>query len=92
MFGRKALHIGMSGLIAGYFGFLLVNAYNQRTAISILLSIVTLYYFGGILFSLFPKSEKISWEGHVFGFIAGIAASFLYSHILYYYFLAYYYF
>ena len=91
LFGRKAIHIGMSALIAGYFGFLLVNFYNQRTLISIVLALVTLYYFGGILLSLFPKSEKVSWEGHVFGFIAGLAASFLYPHALYYYFLTYYY-
>jgi membrane associated rhomboid family serine protease len=72
-FGRSALHIGASYLVMGYWGYLLVNAYQHPSLISVVLVIVCLYYFGGLLFSFFPTEDKVSWEGHLFGFIAGIA-------------------
>lgn len=74
---RKGYHIGASGVIMGYFGYLLMNAYHQESALSIALAVVCLYYFGGLVFHLFPTEVKSSWEGHVFGFAAGVAAAFL---------------
>ena len=72
LFARKGNHIGASGLIAGYFSYLLIHSYMSSTILSISLGIVILYYFGGILLSIFPTAAKISWEGHLFGIIAGI--------------------
>jgi len=77
LFGRKAIHIGSSTLIMGYFGYLLINAYHQPTMVTVLLALVCIYYFGGLFLALFPGKKGISWEGHVFGFVAGIAAAFL---------------
>ncbi len=77
LFGRRGNHIGASGLIAGYFGFALIFAYESATIVSILLGILVLYYFGGILLSFFPTEAKTSWEGHLFGFLAGITAFFI---------------
>jgi len=75
--GRKGNHIGASGLIAGYFGYLLASAYYNPSIISLFLGGVSLYYFGGILFSLFPTEERVSWEGHLTGFVAGLACHFI---------------
>ena len=61
----------------GYFGFLLLSAYHQASALSIALAVVCLYYFGGLIFHLFPTEVKSSWEGHVFGFFSGVAAAYL---------------
>ena len=82
MFARKGFHIGASGVIMGYFGFLLLNAYHQETAMSIALAIVCLYYFSGLIFHLFPTEVKSSWEGHVFGFLAGVAAAYMVPYAL----------
>ena len=38
---------------------------------------VALYYFGGILFSLLPTEERVSWEGHLFGFLSGVGTMFI---------------
>ncbi|MEM1244188.1 MAG: rhomboid family intramembrane serine protease [Pseudomonadota bacterium] len=81
VFGRNAIHIGASSLIMGYFGFLLVNAYYNISVNSILIAFVCLYYFGGLFFSIFPTRERISWEGHLFGLIAGILVGYLSFHI-----------
>lgn len=77
LFGRRAMHVGASGVIMGYWGFLLLNAYQQRSFVAILLALLCLYYFSGLVFSLFPREERVSWEGHVFGFLAGLLASYL---------------
>ena len=77
LFGRHANHIGASGLIAGYFSYLLVHAYYNPSIVAVFLAGIVLYYFGGILLSLFPSEEKVSWEGHLFGFSAGIVAVYL---------------
>jgi membrane associated rhomboid family serine protease len=79
LFGRRAIHIGASCLVMGYFGYLLVNAYQHPSLLSIILALVCLYYFGSLLGGFFPSQEKISWEGHIFGFIAGLAAVYLFS-------------
>lgn len=71
-FGRKGLHIGASGLIMGYWSYLLTNAYSQQTVVSVILGIVCVYYFGGFLFQIFPGKKTTSWEGHLFGVIAGV--------------------
>lgn len=77
LFGRPALHIGASGLIMGYLGYLIVNAYFHPSALSYVLAIICLYYFGSLLLSIFPKEEQVSWEGHLFGLFAGVMTTFL---------------
>lgn len=78
LFGRNAIHVGASGLIMGYWGYLLVNAYVHPSILTYALGIVLLYYFGGLVLSIFPSEEKVSWEGHLFGLLAGITTAFLY--------------
>jgi membrane associated rhomboid family serine protease len=74
---RKAMHIGASGLISGYFGFIMISAYKAPGLITILLAVVAAYYFGGIFLGLFPGKKTISWESHLFGFLAGIACAYI---------------
>lgn len=77
LFGRKAIHIGASGLISGYFGYILVNAYLAPSLITILLALLVLYYFGSILLGILPQEDEISWESHLLGFLAGIASAYI---------------
>jgi len=76
LLGRKYLHIGASGIISGYFGFVLGMAYFQPTAISLVLAAVALYYFGSIITGIFPTSEAVSWESHFAGLVAGLIVLF----------------
>ena len=78
LFGRSSIHIGASGVIMGYWGYLLVNAYHQPSIVNIFVAAICLYYFGGLVINLFYAGKAVSWEGHVFGFLSGIIASFLY--------------
>lgn len=76
LFGRPALHIGASSLITGYWAFLVMNIYQQGTVMAIFLGLISLYYFFGIFLGIFPQRKGISWEGHLFGLIAGIMVAY----------------
>lgn len=76
LFGRRSLHIGASGLISGYFGFILVTAYLQPNFTSVILASLVIYYFGGIFIGIFPLEEKVSWESHLFGFLSGMLSAY----------------
>ncbi|KTC66235.1 AraC family transcriptional regulator (plasmid) [Legionella adelaidensis] len=81
-FAKPGLHIGASAVITGYWGFLVFNIYQQGTLTAIILGIICLYYFAGIFFGIFPREKGISWEGHLFGLIAGVTASYFESYFM----------
>ncbi len=70
-------HIGASGLIFGYFGFLVAIGVLERSLKAIGVAIMVGLLYGGIIFGIMPGQPGVSWEGHLFGFLAGIAAAFL---------------
>ncbi len=80
--GRNAIHIGASALISGYFGYVLASAYEHPTITTFFCAAVAFYYFGGILLSLFPTEETVSWEGHLMGFLSGLFAMYINQHYL----------
>lgn len=82
LFGRPGVHVGASSLIFGYFGFLLGRAWYQRSVRSILVALVTLALYGGLLWGVLPLHARISWEGHLFGLLAGILAAWLQETVL----------
>ena len=75
LIGRPAYHIGASGLIFGYFGFLLTAGWYERRFSSIVISLVVLFLYGGLIRGVFPGRPFVSWEGHLCGFIAGVACA-----------------
>lgn len=77
LLGRSGFHLGSSGLIMGYWGYLLLIAIRQSSALAVILAIISVYYFGGLLAGLLPGKVRESWEGHVFGFLAGVAAAYV---------------
>ncbi|MEX2578563.1 MAG: rhomboid family intramembrane serine protease [Verrucomicrobiales bacterium] len=68
-------HIGASLLVFGYFGFLIARGVFERSAFWIVVSIITLILYGGMLAEVVPGQRGISWQGHLFGFVAGVLAA-----------------
>ncbi len=77
LFGRRAFHVGASSVIMGYWGFLLFEAIISRSTLAIVLAALCLYYFASLFTSIFPQEERVSWEGHLFGLLSGIAVAYL---------------
>jgi membrane associated rhomboid family serine protease len=71
LFARNACHIGASGLIFCYFGYLASLAYFNRTFGTLCLSVVCILVYGGLVRGIVPTSAGISWENHLAGLVAG---------------------
>ena len=70
--GRPAIHIGASGLVFGYFGYLVARGWYERRLGSILMAIVVIILYGGLIVGVLPTPGIVSWEAHLFGLIAGV--------------------
>ncbi len=75
----NSIHIGASGLIFGFFGYLLFRGYFERSWQSIAWSVVVLILYGGMLLSLLPTAPAVSWQMHLFGFLGGGFAAYMLS-------------
>lgn len=68
-------HIGASGVVLGFFGYLLFRTFFDRRIFYAIITIgVAVYYGTSIIHSLIPQ-EHISWTAHAFGFLGGFAAA-----------------
>ncbi len=73
------VHIGASGVVFGYLGFLISRGYFERSFGAIALSLVVGLLYGGMIWGVLPGQLGISWQGHLFGFLGGILAAQLLS-------------
>ncbi len=72
LLARVGNHIGASLVIFGYFGFLLVDGFIGRSLRSIVIAVIAAVLYGGILWGALPTAGAgVSWEGHLFGLLAG---------------------
>lgn len=72
LFGRTGVHLGASGVVFGYFGYLVAAALFERKLRSILLGLTALVLYGGLVWGVVPTTERVSWEGHLAGLVAGV--------------------
>ena len=72
IFARTAIHIGASGIIFGLYAYLIFLGYFTKKIKYIVVSLLIIIFYGGMIFGILPGIPGISWEGHLFGFIAGI--------------------
>lgn len=76
------LTVGASGLVFGYFGYLLVRAFvvktlSHRILYAVIAIVVAVLYGGSMLTGVLPVRVGISWQGHLFGAIGGGLAAWL---------------
>lgn len=76
IFGRSASHIGISGLIYSLAAFLITAGILKKDIKSLLISVLVIVFYGSLVWGVFPGRFGISWEGHLFGAIAGILIAF----------------
>ena len=76
LFWPGASH-GLSGVVYGLFGYMLVIGWLEKRPVSILLSLICLFSYGNMLPSLIPlfSPTGVSWVGHASGFIGGVLAA-----------------
>ena len=72
LIGRPAVHIGASGLIYGYFGYVLGRAIWEGRLTWILVGLAVAALYGWMIFGVLPTRGLVSWEGHLAGLLAGL--------------------
>lgn len=71
LLGRSAAHVGASGVIFGYFGFLVGRGYYERSLPSVAVAVLVAVVYGGMIGGVLPRDDRVSWEAHLFGLLAG---------------------
>ena len=70
-----SVHIGASGVIFGYLGFLMLSGWYARSFGSIALSAIVTAVWGSLVLGMLPGVPGISWQAHAGGFIGGAVAA-----------------
>jgi membrane associated rhomboid family serine protease len=70
-----SVHVGASGVIFGYFGFLLLAGWFARSWSAIALSVLVAAFWGSTVFGVLPGAPGVSWQGHLGGFLGGVLAA-----------------
>jgi membrane associated rhomboid family serine protease len=68
----KGIHIGASGLVYAYFGYILARAIWGRRLVWAVVGIVVAVVYGGMIGGIFPEGDHISWEAHLVGLLGGV--------------------
>ncbi len=73
--GRSAIHVGASGVVFGYFGFLVARAWFTRTLGAFVAATITILLYAGLIWGILPQERFISWEAHLCGLLSGVLAA-----------------
>jgi membrane associated rhomboid family serine protease len=76
--GGNELTVGASGLIFGYFGYVLSRGVFDRNLIDVLTALVMALSYAYILTVAIPGAPGVSWIGHLGGLIGGIASGWIF--------------
>jgi membrane associated rhomboid family serine protease len=76
LFARDSVHVGASGITHGLMFFLFVMGLIRRDRLAVVTSLVVFFLYGGMLLSVLPREEHVSFEYHLAGAVAGILCAF----------------
>lgn len=74
--GRENYHIGASNIVYGLASFLFLSGIIRKHIGLIAISLLVVFLYGSMVWGLLPVLQKISWEGHLFGTLAGILCAY----------------
>lgn len=78
---RPAYHIGMSGIIYMLTAFLFFKGVFSKQYQLTAVALVVIFLYGGLVWYVFPGNDpRISWEGHLSGFLVGFVLSLLFKY------------
>jgi membrane associated rhomboid family serine protease len=76
--GLGTFHIGASTLIYGLAAFLFFSGVFRRHVQLMFVSALVVFLYGSIMWGVFPLKPEMSFEGHLFGALAGVLVAYNY--------------
>ena len=76
---RASFHIGASTIIYGLASFLIFSGLIRGHRALLAISMVVIFLYGSLFWGIFPIKPSTSWEGHLFGAIAGLMVAIAYK-------------
>ena len=73
----NTLHVGASGVVFGYLGYLIAYGIRARSFSAIFGALLAVVLYGYLIKGVLPSGPGVSFEGHLFGLIGGIVAAFI---------------
>lgn len=80
LFARPSFHFGASGLTHGALFYLFVAGLLRRDKRSLALMMAAFFVYGGMLLTILPREQGISFESHLFGALPAVLCAFLFQH------------
>lgn len=78
LIGRESFHFGASGVTTGLMFFLFFAGVVRRDRLSVVLSMLSFFMYGSMIWGIFPREPGISFEAHFSGAVLGVACAFLF--------------
>ena len=72
------VHLGASGVIYALAAFLAFSGFFRRDFRAVAVSLLVLFYYGGMIVGILPGQEGISWESHLLGLVMGVVGAYVY--------------
>lgn len=80
LFARgESVHVGMSGIIYAFWGYLIVYGIVCKNFLHLSIAILTVFFYGWLIFGLFSIRSGISFEGHLLGSLSGAISGYLFA-------------
>ncbi len=77
-FARPSIHIGASGLVYGMLTYVFVAGILRRDLRSVGVSLMVWFFYGSMVWGVFPLAPRMSWELHASGLVLGLVLAFVY--------------
>lgn len=71
-FARPSVHIGASGLVYGILTYVFVAGILRRDVRSVGVSLMVWFFYGSMVWGIFPVVPRMSWELHASGLVLGV--------------------
>jgi hypothetical protein len=68
----------MSGVIYGLASFLFTSGVIRKFLPLQGISLFVAFIYGSMIWGVFPMEQRVSWEGHLMGFLTGIILAFVF--------------
>lgn len=70
--------VGASGVVFGYLGYLFMRGIVERSVWHLGVAVLVALLYGWSVAGVLPGDPRVSWLGHLAGFLAGVAAALIF--------------